>query len=489
MPDVEVTPKNYLCDIEGLCAVFSKETLNGRSYSQIYRNLLDGKDYRFNESMRRGGVLCELGHPAQETADFERTETDLNKVCAILTEIKEGPNCEVYAKGKILDTPAGHIYMAMKPFYKFGFSSRGSYDAVDDYNAEGPDGWNQESYVFKGFDIVALPATEASEISATESVKSTKNKKSARESLDVNEIARVANVTPEEINRELDKMFTEKGDIPGSEIVSLKEYNEEEKEAPEINPEAPETIINEEATTPAAQIAENPEIPASDIKQDLLTALGEAAKLREQLEREQFEKQDLQMQLDALKSENGDLLHRAIEAEKSLADYEEIKHLSKQLVDSYHGVKDEYEAEADDLRNQLANEQQTSTKWQEEAKNAANEKEIAEESLRTATEELAKYKSRTSMLTRELGSAKENLLDVYSTNYGVAKEAVINKIGKNFRVTQIKPAVESLAKESLRLSNSPAEYKGSELNPIVSQPDEFADDVERELFAALNGDF
>lgn len=488
MPEITVAPKNYLCDIEGLCAVFSKETLNGRSYSQIYRNLLDGKDYRFNEMMKRGGILCELSHPAQETADFERTETDLNKVCAILTEIKEGPNSEVYAKGKILDTPAGHIYMAMKPFYKFGFSSRGSYDAVDDYNAEGPDGWNQESYVFKGFDIVALPATEASEISATESITSTKKKKSARESLDINEIASAANVTPEEINRELDKMFTEKGDIPGSELVSLREYNDKTEKDSEITPETQETVI-EEPETPANPEAPVPEAPVSDIKQDLLTALGEAAKLREQLEKEQFEKQDLRLQLDALKSENGDLLHRAIEAEKSLADYEEIKHLSKQLVDSYHGVKDEYEAEATDLRNQLAAEQQTSTKWQEEAKNAANEKEVAEENLRTATEELAKYKSRTSMLTHELGAAKENLLDVYSTNYGVAKESVINKIGKNFRVMQIKPAVESLAKESLRLSNSPAECNEIGLNYAVDQPDEFADDVERELFAALNNDF
>lgn len=483
MPEITVAPKNYLCDIEGLCAVFSKETLNGRSYSQIYRNLLDGKDYRFNEMMKRGGILCELSHPAQETADFERTETDLNKVCAILTEIKEGPNSEVYAKGKILDTPAGHIYMAMKPFYKFGFSSRGSYDAVDDYNAEGPDGWNQESYVFKGFDIVALPATEASEISATESITSTKKKKSARESLDINEIASAANVTPEEINRELDKMFTEKGDIPGSELVSLREYNDKTEKDSEITPKTQETVI-EEPETPS-----NLEAPVSDIKQDLLTALGEAAKLREQLEKEQFEKQDLRLQLDALKSENGDLLHRAIEAEKSLADYEEIKHLSKQLVDSYHGVKDEYEAEATDLRNQLAAEQQTSTKWQEEAKNAANEKEVAEENLRTTTEELAKYKSRTSMLTHELGAAKESLLDVYSTNYGVAKESVINKIGKNFRVMQIKPAVESLAKESLRLSNSPAECNEIGLNYAVDQPDEFADDVERELFAALNNDF
>lgn len=483
---MEDLKKNYLCDIEGICAVFNKETLNGRSYSQIYRNLLDGKDYRFNESMRRGGILCELGHPAQESADFERTETDLNKVCAILTEIHEGENSQVYAKGKILDTPAGHIFMAMKPFYNFGFSSRGSYEAVDDYNAEGPDGWNQDSYVFKGFDIVALPATESSEIAATESISGAKKRKSARESLDINEIASAANVSPDEINRELDKIFTEKGDIPGSELVSLKDY-EEDTMTPLTNEELEDNLSEpldpEEATTPT-DTETSIESPASDVKEDLVVALQEASALRMEKEQLEFERNDLKMKLDALQAENNELLHRAIEAEKAVADYEEIKNLSKQLVDSYRGMQAEYDTEADDLKNQLASEQQTATKWRKEADSAANEKEAAEENLRKANEELSKYKSRISMLNKELASAKENLLSVYSTNYGVAKESVIEKLGKNFRATQIKPAVESLAKESLRLSGTQVVRPlGQTLGAKESV--EFSDDIERELFEAL----
>lgn len=477
MPEVG---KNYLCDIDGLCAVFNKDTLNGRNYSQIYRNLLDGKDYRFNESMRRGGILCELGHPVQETVDFERTETDLNKVCAILTEIREGEDSQVYAKGKILDTPAGRIYMAMKPFYKFGFSSRGSYSEVDDAYAEGPDGWNQDSYVFKGFDIVALPATEMSEISATEGIATTKKRKSARESLDINEIASAANVTPEEVNRELDKMFTERGDLAGSEIVSLRDYVEDDKksEAPEI------TVESEEIETVPA--TPEPEAPASDIKQDLLTALGEAAKLREDLEKADFDKQNLQSELDSLKTENAELLHRAIEAEKALADYEEIKHLSKQLVDSYHGVKDEYESETQELKEMFAQEQQTSTKWQKEAKNAANEKKIAEESLNKTNEELAKYRSRNSMLVKELDSAKNNLLDVYSRNYGVAKESIIKKLGNNYRALQIKPAVEALAKDNLRLSKVSSSFESlANYSTPAKESIQFNDEVEKELFEML----
>lgn len=473
--------KKYLCDIDGLCAVFNKETLNGRGYSEIYRRLLDGQDYRFNEMLKRGGILCELGHPAQESADFERTETDLNKVCAILTDISEGEDSRVYAKGKVLDTPAGRIFMAMKPFYNFGFSSRGSYDAVDDSIAEGPDGWNQDTYIFKGFDIVALPATEESVISATESLDSKKKRKSARESLDINEIASAANVTPEEINRELDKIFTEKGDIEGSELVSMKEYSDmrkdEETQKTEEDPskDAPTDIQNDQSL--------NIESPASEIKNDLTTALAEAASLREELDRAKFDSQNMQAELEALRSEKEDLLHRAVEAEKALKDYEEIKSLSQRLVESYKGFQDEFNSENEDLRGQLAEEQKTATKWQKEADSAANEKKLAEESLKESKELISKYKSRLSSISTELKNAKESLVEVYSKNYGIAKESISKCLGANYRVSQIKPAIESIAKDSSRLYASiPVIPKIQKSTPKV----QYNDEIEKELFEALS---
>lgn len=475
-------PKDYLCDIEGLCAVYNRPTLNDRPYSEIYKRLLSGQDYRFNEMMKRGGIIVELGHPAQETADFERTETDLTKACAILTDIYEGEDSKVYAKGKILDTPSGRIFNAMKPFYQFGFSSRGSYDAVDSYQAEGPDGWNQESYVFKGFDIVALPATEESVISATESLNGKRAKrKSARESLDLNEIASAANVSPEEIDRELDKLFTPKGDIEGQEFVSMKEYNDMRRK--DENEATPADAI--QPTEPTAPV-EPTESPASDIKQDLQTALAEASKLREELDKTTFDNQNLKSEIESLRAEKDNLLNRAIEAEKSLKDYEEIKSLSSRLVDSYQGVADAFDSEKEYLENQLAQEQQTTTKFMQEADQAANEKKLLEEKLHKAEESLERYKAGYESAMRSAQAAKESLINVYAKNYGVATEALKKKLGNSYKLPQIKMAAESLAKEGIRMSSVAAESIKPSIIQTSNKPQiEFKDEVERELFEAL----
>ena len=484
-------PTNYLCDIEGLCAVYNKPTLNDRPYSKIYKRLLSGQDYRFNEMLKRGGILCELGHPAQETADFERTETDLNKVCAILTDIYEGEDNKVYAKGKVLDTPSGRIYMAMKPFYNFGFSSRGSYDAVDSYQAEGPDGWNQDSYVFKGFDLVALPATEESVISATEGLNDKKSKrKSARESLDLNEIASAANVTPEEIDRELDKLFTEKGDIEGQEFVSMREYNDMQNK--DHNEVVNDLAIDKAVADLEAQGIGPDDIPddlspARDIKQDLQTALSEASKLREELDRLTFENQNIKSELESIRAEKDSLLSRAIEAEKALKDYEEIKSLSSRLVDSYQGVSDAFDSEKRYLEDQIAKEQQTSTKFQREANQAANEKKLLEEKLTKAEESLQKYKAGYESALKSAQAAKESLINVYAKNYGVAPETLKKKLGVSYKLPQIKMAAEALARDGIRMSSVAAEsIQPTKISPTKKREAiEFKDEVERELFEAL----
>lgn len=475
----------HLGNIEGLCACYSKETLNGRGYSKIYRNILDGKDYRFNEMMRRGGILCEFGHPAQVTADFERTETDLEKACAIITEITEGEDGKIFAKGKILDTPAGRIYKAISPFYKFGFSSRGSYEAAEDGFAEGPDGWNQDTYIFKGFDIVALPANEGSAISVTESIGSGKKIKSARESLDLNEIASATNVDPEEINRELDKIFNNDGDIEGSELITMREYSEmQEKE----NPVTEEPAQSEEVQ----QVPENAadiESPASDIKTDLQTALSEAAKLREDLERKDFDLQNANAELEKLRAEKEEFMQRAIQAEKALKDYEEIKYLSEQLVDSYHGVKDQFEAEKKEVLNLKDAAEENAKSWQERAESAEAERDAAKAEAKIANESLSRLRTRFSAVSQELSSAKESLVDMYSTVYGADKEKVLQKLGKTYRATQVKGVVESIVNDKIRLSSVSAQSV-TPTSRLKSSTEslECNDDVDRELLEMIKAE-
>jgi hypothetical protein len=218
--------------VKGLCAYYSEATLNGRPYDKIYKDILAGKNYFYNEMLKRGGIFCEFGHPSQTSADFERTDTDLEKACVLIQKITETKKGELTAEGIILDTPAGRIYKAVAPFYKFGFSSRGSYEA-DPSSNEGPDGWNQDSYIFKGFDIVALPANEGSAISVTESIKGKKHI-SAREALDLNQIADAADVDEEEVESELDKLFDTDGEVANAKRVNLRDIKKDKEEGADM---------------------------------------------------------------------------------------------------------------------------------------------------------------------------------------------------------------------------------------------------------------
>lgn len=456
----EISEMKDLGPMSGICACFSKETLNGRGYDRIYRDILDGKNMRYNSMMERGGIFCELGHPAQVSADFERTETDLNNACAIITKLEELPGGRVRASGRILDTPAGRIYKALEPHYKFGFSSRGSYEVGDDLPSEGPDGWNQDTYVFKGFDIVALPANPESEISATESVKSGRRSKSARESLDINAIADATEIDPEEISKELDKVFDDSGEIPGSELVTMRDYVEEENmENKQDDGQVTEVTQETEEVT-----QEQPESsPAQDIKLDLQTALSEAAKLRQDLETADFNLSNEKAESERLRAENEDLRARLEAAEKAVQDYEEIKSLSTKLVDSYHGALDAADSDKEFViqeRDAIAVERDEAKKkadeWNKKAEEQKKATEEAQLKVKQASESLAKEQSRVKAFQRELASAREQLIDLSCQIYGVDKKRAVESVGK-VPASKVKTAVESLVKNKIRLSGFESE--------------------------------
>ena len=212
--------------VSGLTADFSRSTVNGRSYDKIFEKILSGKDERFNTMMSRGGIPCELGHPTDLDENGQpRTETDPSKVAVILTSIKRAGQNKVMGEGVICDTPNGKIFKALSEYYRFGFSSRGSYSVPDDsslFYSEGPDGWNQDSYIFKGFDLVFLPANTNSDVSVTEGVGDKKRMKVARESIDVDLIAKASQVTSDQVEEALDQLFNVNPDAEKGEEITVR---------------------------------------------------------------------------------------------------------------------------------------------------------------------------------------------------------------------------------------------------------------------------
>lgn len=497
--------------IEGLAAVYNKPTLNDRSYADIYKRLLSGKDYRFNEMMRRGGILCEFGHPNQYVADFERTETDPERACAIITDIWEEKKGEVHAKATILDTPAGRVFKAIQPFYTFGFSSRGSYE-VDEDGGEGPNGWNQESYVFKGFDIVALPATQGSELAATESLGSKPRKaRSARESLDINNIASAANIDPEQVDAELDKIFTKDGAIEPAKLVDLREFAEDT--ADDDTPV--EGISNADSR--------------KNIVLDLQKALADKAELEKKIQTLLFEKAESDATALSLTSQVNDLKAMQAQAQSQIDFYKgkgaEIQRLVDQLIQTHDSAMTEADSalqseqeKSSSLAAQVAALTQRATQAEDEAKGLyeqAEKQKSTAAKLLASTEQIKKLKASNESLQKQLDEAKkqldaertksaaavkeaaaskktasaarESLLDTYSSLYCVDRTLLSRQCNGVSDVAKIRSAAEGLSKEAVRLSgyNVQLQQPKRVVRVLGNEPVEIRDQVDAELMEAL----
>lgn len=500
--------------IEGIAAVYNKPTLNERSYADIYKRLLSGKDYRFNEMMRRGGILCEFGHPNQYVADFERTETDPERACAIITDIWEEKKGEVHAKATILDTPAGRVFKAIQPFYTFGFSSRGSYE-VDEDGGEGPNGWNQDSYVFKGFDIVALPATQESDLSATESLGSKRRSRkvrSARESLDINNIASAANVDPEQVDAELDKIFTKDGAIEPAKLVDLREFAED---------------ISDDGSVSADGGATSDE--KQSIVLDLQKALADKVELEKKIQTLLFEKAESDATVLSLTAQVNDLQALQSQAQAQIDFYKgkgaEIQSLVDQLIKTHDGAMTEADnalqseqAKTTSLAAQVADLTRRATQAEDEAKGlydqAQKQKSTAAQllasteqikKLRASNESLQKQlddtkrqleaeKAKSTTATREADASKklavaarESLIDTYSSLYSVDRQLLSRQCNGVNDVAKIRSAAESLSRDAVRLSgyNIQIQQPVKSGRPAGNQFD-IHDEVDAELIAALS---
>lgn len=143
--------------LTGPCADIINPTRNGRKYSdELWKKVF--RDPIVKEYFEAGGIFGELNHPES------RQETDLTQVCVCMSEPpKEDKNGHLIGSWDILDTPNGRILKTLCDYgYKLGISSRGSGDVTTDY--DGNEAVDPDTYEFKGFDVVYLPAVKAARL-------------------------------------------------------------------------------------------------------------------------------------------------------------------------------------------------------------------------------------------------------------------------------------------------------------------------------------
>lgn len=163
--------------LEGPCADIVNPTRNGRKYSEeLWEKVFS--DPIVEEQIENGGIMGEGMHPLDD-----REEIDVEKVAIVMKEKPTKKDGKLWAKFQILNTPVGRIIKTLcDAGFKIGVSSRGQGDVITDYNGE--ESVDPNTYDFKCFDCVLIPAVKAARMKYVSESLDVKNKKSLTEKLD-----------------------------------------------------------------------------------------------------------------------------------------------------------------------------------------------------------------------------------------------------------------------------------------------------------------
>lgn len=112
---------------------------------ELFKTLFESEEYK--RALKNGHYIGFLGHPEDPGCQ------EFKDACIVMTECTIDDNGEVFGKFNLIDTPVGRVVKAfIDAGVKFGISIRGAGDV-------GSDGYvDPETFVFRGFDLVAFPA-------------------------------------------------------------------------------------------------------------------------------------------------------------------------------------------------------------------------------------------------------------------------------------------------------------------------------------------
>ena len=111
---------------------------------EVMQAVLESEDYK--DGIEHGWFIGFLGHPEDPGCQ------EFKDGCIVMTDMWIEEDNKVHAKFNLIDTPVGRIVKTyIDAGVKFGISIRGAGDIID--NSVDPD-----TFVFRGFDLVAFPA-------------------------------------------------------------------------------------------------------------------------------------------------------------------------------------------------------------------------------------------------------------------------------------------------------------------------------------------
>lgn len=154
---------------KGKCADADVVNANGMEIGRdVWETLFESEDYK--TALARGHYIGYLGHPEDPGCQ------EFQNACIILRECHMDDNGEVFGTFDLIDTPVGRTVKAfIDAGVQFGISVRGAGDIVGGVV-------EADTFVFRGFDLVAFPAyndavPEFTEIAASSDIEAQKKYK------------------------------------------------------------------------------------------------------------------------------------------------------------------------------------------------------------------------------------------------------------------------------------------------------------------------
>lgn len=186
---------------EGKCADANVVNANNMEIGRdVWSNVFESDEYKL--AIQRGHYIGYLGHPEDPGCQ------DFQNACIVLKECHMENDGQVFGKFDLIDTPVGRIVKSfIDAGVKFGISVRGAGDVIG--GVVDPD-----TFVFRGFDLVAFPAYSDAvpaftEISASSDIEKQKAYKKICATIDKN----LPNVQSSVCLDTLQQMFSSKSTI------------------------------------------------------------------------------------------------------------------------------------------------------------------------------------------------------------------------------------------------------------------------------------
>lgn len=199
--DNDLSEPTILGTYEGECADAEITNNNGLDIKrETWEHVFDSDDYR--QGIDKGWFIGYLGHPEDPGC------MDFKDACIVMTEGHIEDNGKVYGKFNLINTPVGRIVKTFQDAgVEFGISVRGAGDIIN--NEVDP-----ESFVFRGFDLVAFPAYPESIPTFTAIAASTDiNEKKKFEKICASVKSELENISSTEALAEIQTQFPEQSEI------------------------------------------------------------------------------------------------------------------------------------------------------------------------------------------------------------------------------------------------------------------------------------